>query len=125
VTRQEKVLYHQIHPLKLLTDWVIGGVPAYILVWHHHLVLGVAVAFVPSIVVTLLLVRYADLERYKQSAFGRYVASFMPQSTQGIRFVGAFVAGLGAWWHNPAIIVLGVAITLLAWANGLLPFRRR
>jgi len=31
MTNREKVLYHQIHPLKLLTDWSTGAVSFYLL----------------------------------------------------------------------------------------------
>ena len=36
MTREEKLLYHQIHPLKLLTDWT-AGFAALPLLWRHRL----------------------------------------------------------------------------------------
>jgi len=36
MTLQEKVLYHQIHPLKLITDWGTGLAALY-LFWQHAL----------------------------------------------------------------------------------------
>jgi len=44
ITIREKVLYHQIHPLKLFTDWSTGLVAVW-LCWRHRLAeaLGVAV----------------------------------------------------------------------------------
>ena len=70
---QEKSLYHQIHPLKLLTDWGTGIFALYLL-WRHNVVAGLIVAFVPSILVTLAILQWADLKTYKQSSLGKYIS---------------------------------------------------
>ena len=58
MTLQEKSLYHQIHPLKLATD--IGATfPSLCLLWQHQLVFGLVVTFVPSIIVSALVIRFA------------------------------------------------------------------
>ena len=43
MTPQEKYLYHQIHPVKLLTDWVTGLLALYFF-WRHELVAAAAIA---------------------------------------------------------------------------------
>jgi hypothetical protein len=59
--QKEKMLYHQIHPLKLLVDW--GTMPVSLLLfWKHKPALALLVGFLPSIVATALMMRYADLE---------------------------------------------------------------
>ncbi len=61
MTLLEKSLYHQIHPAKLIADWGTGLLALYPF-WQHQLWIAVVVAFVPSIIVTFILIRYADLE---------------------------------------------------------------
>jgi hypothetical protein len=91
----ENVVYHQLHPAKLLTDW--GTMPmALYLFWHRRWRLALIVAFVPSILTSYMLIRYADLEAYKQSRFRKYIAGSMTRSMEGVRFVGAGLM-LGAW----------------------------
>ena len=69
MTLQEKILYHQIHPWKLAAD--IGGwaVSMYFF-WQHDLLLGLAIQFVPAILASLLVIRYAGLEAIKNSKAG-------------------------------------------------------
>lgn len=47
MTRQERYLYHQIHPLKLATDWGSAFVSLYFF-WRHDLLIGPLILFVPS-----------------------------------------------------------------------------
>lgn len=47
MTLQEKILYHQIHPIKLLTDWAAGFVLLYFF-WERQLLAGLLVALVPQ-----------------------------------------------------------------------------
>jgi hypothetical protein len=76
MTTEEKVLYHQIHPTKLLTD-ISTALASLYLLWVHSVAAALLVAFVPPIVVSLILIRYVDLTAYRQSALGRYVRRYM------------------------------------------------
>jgi hypothetical protein len=38
----ERVLYHQVHPLKLATDWLTAAIGAALL-WNHHAVSALVV----------------------------------------------------------------------------------
>ena len=82
MTREEKLLYHQIHPLKLLADWTAGFV-ALPLLWRHRL-------------------RAALL-----ASFGRY----MTREMQGVRLAGYLIMSLGAWhrrlWPVPLVVLFG------------------
>jgi putative flippase GtrA len=114
----EKVLYHQIHPAKLLTDW--GTLPlALYLFWRHRWRLALIVAFVPSMIASYLLIRCADLEPYKQSRFGQYVARSMTRSMEGVRLVGAGLMMLVAWKRCRWLLPVGLLIILAAWLRGM------
>jgi len=119
MTNREKALYHQIHPLKLATDWGTGSLSFYLL-WRRRLRAALIVQFVPAIVVSGALIRGADLEPQKRSAFGRYVEEYMTPSMQGLRFAGNVVMSLGAWYRRPGLLALGLVIILGGWLRGLL-----
>jgi hypothetical protein len=61
---REKILYHQIHPLKLLTDWS-AGFAAFPLFWQHRVRAALLLISVPPILASVLIIRYVDLEPYK------------------------------------------------------------
>ncbi len=87
MTFQERILYHQIHPLKLATD--IGVTfPACYFLWRHDLVVAAAFALLPPVVVSAILIAAVDLEPYKQSAFGRYLATYMSREMEALRLCG-------------------------------------
>lgn len=119
MTFQERALYHQIHPLKLAVD-ILATLPALYLLWRHELVWGLVVTFVPSIIITAILLRWARLEWLRDSAFGRYLARNMSQLWQGMRVLGLLVMMVGAWAHLWALIPLGLLVVLVAWLRGLL-----
>jgi len=124
MTPKEKALYHQIHPLKLSTDILAAAVALYLL-WLHQLVPGLLVAFVPPLVTSFLLIRYADLEPLKATALGRYVGKNMTRTIEAIRLFGALAMIFGAWIHDGKLIVLGLLVIVGAWCNGLLPSKTR
>ena len=99
----DRLLYHQIHPLKVLTD-VSTAATACFLFWEHRTVAALLVGFLPSIVVSVLLVRWADLEPYRRSALGRYVGRFMTRQVELARFAGLIPlwggAGAKSWAHR-------------------------
>lgn len=120
MTFQEKSLYHQIHPLKLLTD--IGVTfPALYLFWQHQLFAGLIVTFVPSIIVSAFVIRFADLEPYKHSPLGRYIQRYLTSPVITIlRLTGLAIMCVGAWGGIFWPIPIGLAIVILAWARGLI-----
>src|SRR5260370_36906143 len=100
MTPQEKTLYHQIHPLKLFTDISAEFVSLY-LFWKHKLIAGLVVIFVPPILASALIIRLANLETYKQSAFGRYVRLNITPPVVLVRVLGTLMTQSGAWHHVP------------------------
>jgi hypothetical protein len=114
---KEKYLYHQIHPLKLLTD--IGAASGSLcLLWRHQLAFALVVMLAPPLLVSFLLMRYADLEPYRQSPFGKYIARSMSHAMEAVRLAGMAVTALGAWHQSLWIIIAGSAIVLFGWLRG-------
>ena len=114
---EEKYLYHQIHPLKLLTDWVTGIVALYPL-WQHKLGLALVIALVPPPIASFLLISFANLEKYKESVFGKYIRKYMTRPAEAIRFAGYIAMVVGAWTHIVWLIPLGLVIILFGWLKG-------
>ena len=116
---KEKALYHQIHPIKLLTDWITGFIAVYFL-WLHNLIVALLIMLIPASLVTFLLIRFVDLEKYKESRFGKYISQYMTRTTEVIRFTGYLLMGLGAWLHLLWLILVGLVTILLAWFRGII-----
>jgi len=114
----DRVLYHQIHPLKLITDVSTTGAAA-LLLWEHRPGMAFVVGFAPSVIVSAVLIRWADLEPYRDSAFGRYVGRFMTRRVEIARLTGLLPLWGGAWVRNPALIGMGAAWILGCWLWGL------
>ena len=114
----DRLLYHQIHPLKLLTDVSTAAAACYLL-WEHRPAAAFLVGFLPSIVVSLFLVCWADLERYRRSVFGRYVGQFMTRRVEAARFAGLIPLWGGAWTRSIGLIVVGAAWIIGCWLWGL------
>ena len=69
---REKRLYHQIHPLKLVTDIAVTLLSLYY-IWEHRVLPALFIGFVPPILVSLGMLKWTpDLERLKQSEFGHW-----------------------------------------------------
>jgi len=117
LSSREKELYQQIHPAKLATDIASFVLSAYV-IWIHQLILGVLVGFIPAIIASVIVIRYANFERYAASRLGRYVAKYMTRTMEAVRFVGLFVSWGGAWYHIWWIIGVGILIVILAWLRG-------
>src|SRR5450432_1036923 len=119
MTIQEKSLYHQIHPFKLLID--IGVTfPALYLFWQHQLIAALIVTFIPSIIASAIVMRFANLEPYKGSSLGRYIHQYMTPVVVALRIIGLVVMCVGAWLQIFWLIPAGLAIVILAWMRGIL-----
>jgi hypothetical protein len=114
---KEKYLYHQIHPLKLITDIGAGFGSLYPL-WHRHLAFALVVMLAPPPLISFLLMGFANLEPYRQSALGKYIAQSMSHAMEAIRLIGMIIVALGAWYHSLWIIFAGCTVILFAWLRG-------
>ncbi|HUZ00995.1 MAG TPA: hypothetical protein VMU89_11635 [Thermomicrobiaceae bacterium] len=117
--RRERLLYHQIHPLKLAID-CSSGTLSYCLLWQHRLRPALAVQMLPAPLVSLALVRWADLKPYRESRFGRYVGRHMTPGMQAVRLIGNIVISVAAWYRRPWLLVAGVLVVLFGWGKGRL-----
>lgn len=118
MTLKEKEIYHQIHPFKLAVD--IGSTPVSLyLFWQHELILAVIVTFVPSIIASAIVMKYASLERYRSSSLGHYVKSYMTRTMEGVRSIGLLVMMIGAWSHIWQLMPVGLLVILFSWSNGI------
>ncbi len=118
MTANERYLYHQIHPLKLLTDFGAGFGSLYPF-WRHQLAAAFIILLVPPMVASLLILRFADLKGLKDSSFGAYVDRYMTRAVEAIRLIGMIIMAAGAWLHLVALIIVGLAVILLAWGRGI------
>jgi hypothetical protein len=118
MTRADKLLYHQLHPLKLLTDFATSFLSTW-LAWEGRFAAAAGWAFLPSIAVTVALVLLVDLEPYKRSVLGHYVGSFMTRRIEALRLLGQVVMWLGAALHVPWSIPLGFLVIVYGWLRGL------
>lgn len=120
MTLQEKLLYHQIHPWKLAADIGCEPVSLYLL-WQHQLSSGLITHFAPPIAASLLLIRYADLDRQKASPQGASLSRRMTRPVEAIRLAADILMSLAAWFHRPSLIGAGLAVIALAWCYVLQP----
>jgi hypothetical protein len=118
MTLLEKNLYQQIHPVRLLTDWS-SGIYACYLFWNHLLIEGIVAAFVPSLIVSLIILRFADLEKLKNSQFGRYYKRTYNRTVDIVRFVGFVVMAAGSWNQSLQIAGVGFIIIIGTWTYGM------
>ena len=114
---KDAYLYHQVDPLKLLADWS-AGFGALLPLWRHRLLVALLIMLVVPPIASFCVIRFADLEPYKRSALGQYVAIYMTRAMEAVRLAGMAVMVLGAWYHSGWVIALGFLIILFAWFRG-------
>jgi hypothetical protein len=124
LSRREKVLYHQIHPLKLAAD-ISGGIASTWLLWQHEFLLAMLAAFLPAVAASVVVLRWMHFERQRDSAFGRYVAFHMTRVAEAVRIAGLTVIWIGAWNQTVWMIVAGAAVVVLGWTYSLPWWRTR
>jgi hypothetical protein len=70
------------------------------MLWQRRWRLALLVAIAPSIAVSYALMRWVDLELYKHSQFGQYLAVYYDPADASAA-CGAAILLLGAWWRRP------------------------
>ena len=115
---RERVLYHQIHPLKLGGD-ITAALVSLPLIWRGRRGLGMVVHWATPIVASaVVLPRTAELERLRGSRAGRYVNHEMTPPMQATRFIGDAISVAGAWHRRADWIVLGGLVVVAGWTLG-------
>jgi hypothetical protein len=118
MTLLEKNLYQQIHPVRLIVDWG-SGITACYFFWMRDIWTGVAISVLPSLIVSLFVVRFADLEKIQSSPFGRYFKRTYSRTVDIIRFAGFVILAGSSWWHSAPGMIAGLLIIILTWTYGL------
>lgn len=118
MTLQEKSMYQQIHPLRLTVDWVTGLTACY-LFWLHDMVNGLIVAFIPSLLVSLFVIRFGELEKLKNSSFGKYYKRTYSKTIDLVRFGGFVIMSGSAWYNFAEGIVGGIVVVIATWTYGM------
>ena len=114
---RDKILYHQIHPLKLGTDATASVISLWFF-WQHRLLPALILHIAPPLIASFFLIFFVDLESQRRSRFGRYVKRMMSHTVEAIRLAGDIVMVFGAWYHSIAIIAGGLVIVIGAWLSG-------
>jgi len=123
VTLKEKFLFHQVHPAKLATDIGAAIVSLYLL-WQHQLVIGLLTHFIPPPIGSAAVIRFADLDSYKNTRLGAYLLRYMTPLAQAARLAGDLITVGAAWYQSFAGILFGLAVIAAAWSYGWMLRRR-
>ena len=117
MTLKEKLLFHQVHPAKLATDIGAALVSLYLL-WQHQLVIGLLTHFIPPPIGSAAVIRFADLDSYKNTRLGAYLLRYMTPIAQAARLAGDLITVGAAWYQSFAGILFGLAVIAAAWSYG-------
>ena len=123
MTLKEKLLFHQVHPAKLATDIGAAIVSLYLL-WQHQLVIGLLTHFIPPPIGSAAVIRFADLDSYKNTRLGAYLLRYMTPIAQAARLAGDLITVGAAWYQSFAGILFGLAVIAAAWSYGWVLRRR-
>ena len=118
MTNAERMLYQQVHPLKLLVDVTTSFASAWLL-WQHAWLRAAGVAIVPSVLVTAAILWRVDLAPYRDSPLGRYVKVHMTARATAVRIAGQLAMWAGAVAHVPWLLPTGLAVIVFGWLRGL------
>jgi hypothetical protein len=78
------------------------------------------VHYLSPVIGSLVVLRFADIDRLAQRSAGRYVLQHMPPWMVAIRLAGDTVTVIGAWQRRPVYLALGVLSVVIGWSHGLL-----
>jgi hypothetical protein len=64
---------------------------------------GLLVRYLPPVAASALVLAYADLNRLRQTAAGRYVLHHMPDGAVAVRFAGDTLMPAAGCWYGSQI----------------------
>jgi len=114
---QQRERFHQLHPVKLLTDWGTAALAGYLL-WLRQPLAAVVVGFVPSILVTAVFLSGRldrGLERIASRPVAQAVAQNLSAGINTLRFAGLAISWAGCWFQQAWWIPTGVLVIAGAW----------
>jgi hypothetical protein len=112
------ILIHQVHPVKLGFD-ISASVISNVLLWQHHLRAGLLSRYLLPVIGSALVIRFADLDRLRYTARGRYVLEHMPPASTAMRLGGDTLMAIGAWRRKPSLMLAGALLVAAGWSHGL------
>ncbi len=119
----DRILLHQVHPLKLAAD-ISASLISNALLWQHRPVAGIVTRYALPVVGSAIVLSSADLKRLRGTAAGRYVLANMSPGTMVVRLAGDVVMAVGSWYRRPPVIALGLLIVAAGWSEGLVRYTR-
>jgi Na+-translocating ferredoxin:NAD+ oxidoreductase RnfA subunit len=119
MTFREKLRYHHTHPAKLIVD-ASAVIAAAVLLWQQHLLRAIAVGIVLPAIASACVILFADLEKQRDSRFGRYVARSMTWSMEAALGFGVLLFWGGAWYRSIRYCLVGLLVITLAWRRDTL-----
>ncbi len=114
---REKVLYHQIHPLKLAAD-ISSGLACLILLWLHILAPAIAIAVFIPVGVSSGVICLADLEALKRSWAGKRMGR-MTGALQAARLAFFILSAVAAWYDDALWMAFGLLSIAAIWYHVL------
>ena len=117
MTPREKLLYHQVHPAKMIID-VTTALAAAVLLWQQHLLRAAALGLAPPIITSVLVMQFANLEKVKRSPIGRYIGRNMTPPLEVARLAGVFIFWGAAWYRSVFYCSVGLLVIAFAWVRG-------
>jgi hypothetical protein len=115
---KDRVVLHQVHPVKLGFD-ITASVASNALLWRRCPRAGLAVRFGLPLVGSAAVLRWGDLNTLRLSRQGRYVVENMTPVAQAVRLGGDALMARGAWQRNVPMILAGMIIIAAGWSRSL------
>ena len=115
----ERVVLHQVHPVKLGFD-VTASVVSNVLLWRHCPRAGLAMRLGLPVIGSAAVLRWADIDLLREHPMGRYVLENMTPAAQAVRLGGDALMACGSWRRNAPMIVSGAVVIAVGWSRGLL-----
>ncbi len=119
----DRILLHQVHPLKLVAD-ISASLISNVLLWQHRPVAGIVTRYALPVVGSAIVLSSADVEPLRDTAAGRYVLANMSPGAMAVRLAGDIVMGVGSWYRRRPVIALGLLVVAAGWSEGLLRYTR-
>ena len=111
----DRVLLHQVHPVKLAAD-ISASLISNALLWRHRPVAGIVTRYALPVIGSAIVLSFADVERLRGTAAGRYVLANMSPGAMAVRLGGDVVMAVGSWYRRPPLIALGLLIVAAGWS---------
>ncbi|MBI3627042.1 hypothetical protein HY224_03280 [Candidatus Uhrbacteria bacterium] len=117
ITQEEKILYHQVHPLKLIIEWS-GALLALYFFWQGEMWKGIFMAFLPAVFSSWLVIQWADFKSIKNTHLGQNFKHYLAKHLKALRMLGYLLTVLGAIYNSTSTVTFGLAVIITSWFTG-------